>query len=179
MHRTIGKALLVAFLLWHMFAVAAYSIPRDAKDDFAVLAHRKLIPLVSPYLFMTSQWQLWNIFAPDPLRRVTAYRVEVQEGRNWRTIDTVSPDMFSFFRHAARVKLMGNLLDEFSDNRAPFAGRYMQLLCMEQNIPTDTPIRLVYSYYVLPKPEKPQTMHWWAQQIPHWTDYTGFTTTCP
>lgn len=162
-----------------MFAVAVYSTPRDSKSDIAKLAKAKLIPLVTPYMYTTSQWQLWDIFSPDPMRRVTSYRIDVRESEDWRELVTFAPDGYSFFRHAIRIKMTGNLLNEFDDNRAPFAGRFMHLLCSEYNLSSGTPIRLVYEVYVLPYLTEPQTAAWWATWQPDITERIGFTSTCP
>jgi hypothetical protein len=175
----VGKSILVIFFLWHMFSVAVYSIPRDAKDAFSQWSRFDLLPLVTPYMYITSQWQLWNIFAPDPLRRVTTYRTEIRRDNGWVQLEAVGPDSFSIFRHATRIKLMGNMLDEFSDNRAAIAGRYLHLLCSEHNVPSGTPMRLWYDVYILPFLTEPQTARWWREWQPEYSSTLGFSTTCP
>ncbi len=179
MRRSIGKVLLIGFLLWHMFAVAVYSTPRDSKSDFATLAKSHLIPFVSPYVWMTSQWQLWDIFSPDPVRRVTHYRFDVRDGNDWRELVTLHSGSYSFFNRAINIKMTGNLFSEFQDNRGPFAGRFMQLLCGEYDVASGTSIRLVYIVYVLPYLTEPQTAQWWAAWQPETTERIGFTSTCP
>jgi hypothetical protein len=177
--RIAGKIILIFFLLWHMFAVAVYSIPRDAKDVFAQWSRIDLLPRVTPYMLITSQWQLWNIFAPDPLRRVTTYRIDIRTTEGWTTLTTVGPGSFSIFRHATHMKLLGNTLDEFKDNRAPIAGRYLHLLCAGHALPAGTPIRLFYDVYVIPFLTEPQTAGWWRMWKPEHSSSLGFTTTCP
>lgn len=179
MLRHVGRLVLVLVLIWHMFAVAIYSIPRDAKDVFATWTRIDLLPTVTPYMYATSQWQLWNIFAPDPLRRVTSYRIEIQKNGVWEPLITIGPDSYSIFRHATRMKLMGNMLDEFSNNRAAIAGRFLTLLCSEHNVPSGTSIRLTYDFYVLPYLTQPQTAEWWSNWQPQYNSNIGFTTTCP
>ncbi len=174
-----GKIVLIIFLLWHISAVFIYSIPREANDIFAKWSRIDLLPPVTPYMFATSQWQLWNIFSPDPLRRVTAYRIEIHEDNRWQELTTIEPYAYSFFRHAPRMKMMGNLLDEFSNNRAPYAGRFLQLICLDHAVSAETPIRLVYRWYVLPQLKEPMPKSWWAQWTAKTTDTIGFTTVCP
>ena len=178
MLRSLSRLVLVLFLLWHMFAVAVYSVPRAANDDVAVFTKRVLIPAVSPYMFFTSQWQLWNIFSPDPLRRVTAYHIEQEQTGVWKALETIEPDAFSPFRHAPRMKMMGNLISEFDNNRAPFAGRLMQLACATYGVPSGTRVRLVYRVYVLPYLTRPQTAAWWSAWKPDIEEHTGFVTSC-
>jgi hypothetical protein len=179
MFRTAARILLIGFLLWHMFAVAVYSTPRDSESDIATLAKAKLIPFVTPYMYVTSQWQLWDIFAPDPMRRVTSYRIEIHDENGWQELETFGPHRYSFFDHAAKIKLTNNLLSEFEDNRAPFAGRFMHLLCADHSVTTGTPIRLIYRVYILPYLTEPQTMSWWRVWEPTITERVGFTSTCP
>jgi hypothetical protein len=162
-----------------MFAVAVYSTPRDSKSDVATLAKAKLIPFVTSYMYLTSQWQLWDIFAPDPLRRVTTYRIDIQDESGWRELETFGPHGYSFFDHAVYIKLTNNLLSEFEDNRGPFAGRFMHLVCAEHGITSGTRVRLVYQIYVLPYLTEPQTMQWWAAWEPEISERIGFTTSCP
>lgn len=177
--RAVYKIIIVAFVVWHMFAVAFYSIPREAKDAFSQWTRADILPMISPYMYITSQWQLWNIFSPDPLRRVTTYRMEVRESNTWRELVTIGPDSYSFFRHATRMKLMGNMLDEFADNRRPIAGRYLMLLCEEHGIEAGTPVRLHYDAYVLPLLTKPETPQWWSTWQRAYESRVGFTITCP
>lgn len=180
--RTLGKILFVLFLGWHMFAVAVYSIPREAKDAFAVWTRIDILPIITPYMFATSQWQLWNIFAPDPLRRVTSYLVFAETGDNgqdWNQIDEITPHSFSIFRHSTQMKLMSNLLDELKDDRGPFVGRYLELECAARHVVQGTPVRLVYRSYVLPVPPASKNRSWWDTWTPSPTELIGFTITCP
>lgn len=177
--RIAGKIILILFLLWHAFSVAFYSIPRDAKDVFSVWTRIDVLPVITPYMYVTSQWQLWNIFAPDPLRRVTAYRIDVQREGTWQHLITIEPNAYGILRHATRMKLMNNMLDEFSDNRAAMAGRYLALLCAEKGVPSDTPIRLTYEYYVLPLLTEAMNTQWWHNWQAKRMSNVGFTTTCP
>ena len=98
------------FGLWHAFAVLAFSVPRVARDPVSAWARGGLLPIVAPYMFITSQWQLWDLFAPDPPRLVAAYRTEVGSQDGWRELTTVRPGTFSIWRHNARFQLMRNLL---------------------------------------------------------------------
>jgi hypothetical protein len=175
----IGKCFLVAFVLWHMFAVAIYSTPRDAKDDAAQWIMADLIPIVRPYMMLTSQWQLWNLFAPDPLRRVTSYRFEVKHNNRWRELTTIHTGTYSIWRHSANFKLLGNIIGEFEKNRSPVAGRFMHLLCKEYALPATTQIRLKYVYYIIPKNESPASRAWWDAWEPRPASYVGYTTSCP
>ncbi len=173
------KLAIALFVIWHAFAVAVYPIPRDARDPIAMWVKLDLLPIVTPYMLITSQWQLWNLFSPDPLRRVTFYKIEAQSGDTWHEIETIQPGSFSTWRHAVQFKLMSNMLDEFSQNRAPLAGRYLHLKCEEYGLAEGTSVRLTYMYYVIPYHERRESRAWWDAWKPEMNEHIGFTTECP
>lgn len=179
MIRILGKCFIGAFVFWHAFAIAVYATPREAKDPLAAFVKRDMIPLVTPYVQWTSQWQLWNLFSPDPLRRVTFYHVQAEENSMWRDIRTIQPGTYSMWRHATQFKMLSNILGEFESNREAVAGRFMHLICKEDGITSGTPIRLVYEYYVIPYHTKRESIVWWNAWKPQPERYTGFQTTCP
>lgn len=173
------QIVIITFFTWHAAAVAIYTVPRDAKDQFAVFTRTYLLPRVTPYMQMTSQWQLWNIFSPDPLRRVTFYRVETMSPEaEWRELFTVQPGYYSIWRHATQFKLMSNMLDEYGKNRAPLAINYLRLKCDEFGIPAGTRIRLRYVVYVVPYHEKRESAEWWNNWKPEAEFRPGFQTIC-
>lgn len=176
---TLKKIGLIVFVIWHMFAVSVYSIPRDAKDMYATWSRQVLLPKVTPYMLITSQWQLWNLFSPDPLRRVTFYRIETETNGDWYELTTIQPGTFSAWRHATWFKLLGNIWNEFDEPKSPLAGRMLHLLCKEHNVQEHTPIRLVYEYYVIPQHQKRESATWWNAWKPQTSSYIGFTTECP
>lgn len=177
--KTAGRSLLIIFFLWHAFSVVVYTIPREAKDRYATLSHRLFLPVVERYMLITSQWQLWNLFSPDPLRRVTFYRIETAEGKDWRKLFTIEPGTYPPWEHATKFKMLMNTLDEFSNNRAPLAHRFLHLLCEEQSVAPETPIRLVYEFYTIPYHTQLMSRAWWESWKPDIDSYVGFTTRCP
>ncbi len=172
------RLLIALFVLWHAFAVAIYSIPRDARDPFATLGMRTLLPIVTPYMLVTSQWQLWNVFAPDPQRRVTFYHIQVQREGRWERLLTLNDDTYSLWRHATQFKMLGNVLVEHNKSKEPLTQSYLQYICRQHGIPTGTPILLAYEYYLLPYHQKPRGATWWKQWEPQRETYAGLTTTC-
>lgn len=176
--RSIGKLCIAAFVIWHAFSVAIYTIPRESKDAFSIKIREKLIPIVAPYMFTTSQWQLWNLFAPDPLRRVTFYKLEIMRNGEWIEHELIQPGSYSVWRHATRFKMMGNTFDEFSENVMDLSIRYLQRTCEKNNMPDGTPIRMRYIVYVIPKNERPMPLSWWKQWSPKIETQDGPSTTC-
>lgn len=179
MPKFIGKLLLIGFVLWHMFSVAIYTVPRVAVDPVAKWIMAKPLPIVTPYMLMTSQWQLWNIFAPDPLRLVTYYRVEVKNAGTWYELQLLQNGTFSIWRHATRFKLYSNLLNQDDTGHRELKGRFLQLICEEEKVSPGTPIRLVYQNYVIPYHEKRESTSWWNAWQPEPYDKIGFISTCP
>lgn len=177
--RLIGQTAVILFVLWHSYAVAVYTVPRDARDPLSRWIIAELIPDVTPYMLQTSQWQLWNLFSPDPLRRVTFYHVQRREGTAWTEVDTIDPERYSVWRHATRFKMMGNLLDENAENREPLAHRFLHLTCDEHGLAPGTDVRLVYEFYVIPYHTVRQSRAWWDAWKPGPLRYVGFATACP
>lgn len=178
--RTLAKQLvIIGFVTWHAFAIAVYSTPREAQDPVGKWMRENLVPRVMPYVLITSQWQLWNLFSPDPLRRVTFYKVDVWDGVEWHEVTTYQPGSFSIWRHATQFKMLGNLLDENAQNRSPLAGRFLHLFCKEKDIPADTRIRLQYVHYTIPYHTERHSRAWWDAWNPEFGVYTGFETACP
>jgi hypothetical protein len=153
-----------------MMSVLIYSIPRDIKNP--------LLPIVSPYMWITSQWQLWNLFAPDPLRRVTAYEVDVRQGNIWQLLTTIDAQTYPWWRHAAQWKLIGNVLDPYAKREEP-AKRFLQSLCAPFHVAAGTRLRVQYDTYVIPLITTPQSRAWWEQWQPKTESSVGIETTCP
>ena len=177
-----GNALqtfIVIFCIWHMFAVLIYTVPRIATDSFAVLSRTAFLPFVTPYMHTTSQWQLWDLFAPDPLRRVTTYRIDVNRGNGWEELVDMHPGTYPWWQHAVRFKFFGNVLDPFDHARDKVKIRYMQLQCGIFHVPPGTPLRLSYRYYFLPDLTSSQSTTQWQRFIPQWYNVDGLETTCP
>jgi hypothetical protein len=166
-------------VLWHAFAVLVFSVPRIATDPLSVWTRAALLPLVSPYMFVTSQWQMWNLFAPDPPRLVTAYRTEISSDGEWRVLTTVRPGTFSVWRHNPRFQLMRNLLRAGVPASAPVEERYLQLLCREYGLDAGTPIRLTYVQYVIPAHAERASRAWWGAWRPEPLQWPALSTVCP
>lgn len=172
-----GKLLIVAFCLWHMGAIGIYALPGDAKDGVTRWLKQNMSRIVSPYILTTSQWQQWNLFSPDPLRRVSEYTIEMQTGNEWEHLTTLKPGSFPWWRHAAQFKMLGSLL-EWDAKRDEVIDRFLQLACQEHSLRQRTPIRLVYSFYVIPAHERMASVSWWWNWEPEITRSPGLTTTC-
>ncbi len=133
------QALIVAFCLWHMTAVALYVVPGALKTRWSPIG--EIRSLTDPYVLMTSQWQQWNIFSPNPLRRVSTFRVEsTVNGVVGPTI--VDSERLSIWRRAKELKVLYRLEEEWASARET----YLLSLCGD----THAQLQLLRSYRVLP-----------------------------
>lgn len=174
----LSKALIITFSLWHMGAVGIYALPGDAKDGISTWIKQHLGGSVSPYILAMSQWQQWNLFSPDPLRRVTEYAIETSDrGAPWQELIILRPGSFPWWRHAAQFKMLGSLL-EWDAKRDEIVERFLQLQCQEHQLHTGTSIRLVYRYYIVPQHTRTASVAWWWNWVPEVTASPGLTTTC-
>lgn len=178
MKRILIRTGIILFCLWHMFAVGITSIPRSAKDDFSV-ASRRILPFVSPYLQTTSQWQLWDLFAPDPLRRVTLYRIEAQTNGEWTEIATIKPGTYSVLEHAVFFKYFINVLNASGDSMTKAKEQFLSIQCKEHQLHGGTPIRLTLLATVIPYLAKPAPADMWTQWTPSFERTIEATTLCP
>jgi hypothetical protein len=179
MRRRVGRAVVVAFVLFHATAVVVYSIPRPAGDRVSAWIRGRVLPLVAPYMFVTSQWQLWNMFAPDPPRLVTAYRTDVGSATGWRELVTIQPGSFPVWRHNARFQLMRNLLRDGVAGRESAVERYLHLHCEEHGLAPATPVRLTYIHYLIPVRERRDSRAGLDGWRPDLVEHPTLVTACP
>lgn len=134
------SALIIAFCLWHMSAILLYNIPygHPPFDRF-----RKM---VEPYILTLSQWQYWDVFSPDPMRRVATFVVERNAGDRWETALVMSYDTLPWW---LRVKEM-KVLDRIAGNWRGLTVPYLSSLCPLIPHSSDTDVRLIMRYHILP-----------------------------
>ena len=131
--------LIILFCIFHIFSIVVYSLPDLDPHSLTARFKQPLLPLIRPYLFLTSQWQQWNLFAPDPMQRVERYTVEVHMGSNWSQVAVLAPDSLPWWRMADELKLIGSLsTDAYKVLRDPYVRQY----CEQLNLPAYTRVRM-------------------------------------
>lgn len=162
--RRLCKTLIAAFVVWHCIAIFLYSlISADAHPLLQTLyEYRKH---VRPYVLITSQWQRWNLFSPDPLRRVIAIDIEAQTEGSWHSIERIDPYTVSVQRQANELKIIRRMEDEH-ESLLRFA--YIIDVCRRHNLPLETPMRMNKHWYVIPKNTETQPAEWWDSWEPTW-----------
>lgn len=155
------RAAIILFCLWHMAAIALYALPDAARDPLTVSLRTTLQPIIRPYVLLFSQWQQWNLFSPDPLRRIVTYRVEIDRGDRWEPIRTIEPGVYSTFRHASEFKFLGRLL-EGARTTFPLVARFLERQCGELDLATGSHVRLTYLVSVLPLSRESLSVEQWG-----------------
>ena len=175
----IGRFFIILFCLWHMTAVAVLALPWQALDPYAHWMSSHIGPYAAPYVYLLSQWQQWNLFSPDPLRRVTTYVVQVQQGKAWRDIAMIDNDSYPRWQHATHFKMFGEMLENDQDNyRIPIVERFLQSFCTPAGLPPGSVIRLFYHWYVIPIPDE-SIAKWARSWRPGISADPGIKTICP
>src|SRR5437764_493460 len=102
------RNLIILFCLWHMTAVAVFLLPQRAWN-------RAIKQLTTPYVLLTSQWQQWDIFSPDPLRRVSFYSLTTDDNAGAKTLLQLDYAHLPWNARAKELKILGRLQAEWKD----------------------------------------------------------------
>ena len=117
--------IIVIFCLWHMAAVALFVITIPMGTFFGT-AIAKGKSLTQPYVYSLSQWQYWNIFAPDPLQRSSTYRIDVLQSDNtWQSVRMIDYGSLTWFERAKEFKILENL----EENWQVLVPSYLETFC--------------------------------------------------
>lgn len=133
-------------------------------------------PWTRPYMLLTSQWQQWNLFSPDPLRRISQFRVDQSINETWYTILSIDQSL-SYPRRAGMTKTLRRLEDRGSNDA--LMQRFLTLVCRNEGIPEGMNVRLERTYSVLPKPDTPMSIRQWREYQPQWNEDTLAEISCP
>ena len=151
---------IIAFSLWHMAAVGIYSLPNETEDRVTVWMKVHLIPIVRPYLFATSQWQQWNLFSPDPIRRVSFYSVTIDaEGSPEETV-FLDHEHLPWWRDGDELKILRRMEDA-DEQWEGVRMLYLEMFCRERGLPPGTALTLAVRGYVIPRPAVPMGASYW------------------
>jgi hypothetical protein len=173
--RTFCHWIVILFCLWHMTAIAVYCIPDESKNYYARAIADTGVRLAEPYLLLTSQWQKWNIFAPDPIRGVYTYRVEELHGDTWTPVLTIDPKHLPWWKRAKTLKLMNNIQDNADAGGAMLLG----YLCRRGVVRHGVPVRLQSDWYLLPTNNELRAIGGWSFFQPSMQAWTIYAMTCP
>lgn len=156
-----------------MAAIGIYSLHNVQDVEFLAWLDSKR-SIFRPYALATSQWQRWNLFSPDPLRRITEMEFEAQLQGEWVTVRMLDDEHTGFFNRAPELKIMRRMED---NNR--LKERYIYVLCDDENLPPGTPVRLRQRTTVVPQNHRTQSAEWWNEWQPEWRETVDVDITCP
>lgn len=171
-----GKVLIVLFCLFHMAGVFAYTLPDQAPQELKDLT-QKISPWTRPYILATSQWQKWNLFSPDPLRRVVSFHIDAQINNEWQEVKVVGPGNINWWHAARELKTIRRMEEE--QNLQPLRERYVTSFCEPLNMPSGTQMRLRKLWFVIPKPDHVMSMTEWRAFVPEMRQDMDVLITCP
>ncbi len=154
--------------------VQAFSLVRFPSPVMAKIG--SYTPYVQPYMSLTSSHQDWNLFAPDPLLRITEMSFEKLNGTGgWLSLRKLDGDHLGFFRRAPELKIMGNMLERSQDHMKE---AYIQDLCRTEELPVGTAIGMRRRYTDIPGYTEPLSVSVWSQWKPVWTEWFDYFTFC-
>lgn len=128
-----------------------------------------------PYILATSQWQKWNLFSPDPLRRVTRIVLEEKVGTDWQLFTEFSDDTVPWWRKAYTLKMMRRL----EEKNIAVQKRWLELQCAAFDVIPRRAIRMRRVYYVIPRDGRVVTPAFWKDWEPQFYDEVLAETFCP
>jgi hypothetical protein len=136
---------IVFFCVWHMAAVGLFALPgKLATFSIPITAKR----FTDPYMFTMSQWQYWSVFAPDPLRRCSTYRIELlQSDGAWQNLKTIDYAHLSATERYREFRMLENFERKRMHELVP---QYLRTFCDPLHIPNGSTLRLVAMSFDLP-----------------------------
>jgi hypothetical protein len=159
--KRLGHWIVIALLCFHMTGVLAMSVPEEAKEPPAVFLRDRVRPYTDPYLYWTSQWQYWNLFAPNPTNWITEHRLDAYLDGEWRIIGFMNPDTVPFWRRSDELKIQERIEDE---NMERARLRYLMDMCIRMGVKPGTSVRLVYRTRVLDRDSGSPTNEEWNEE---------------
>ena len=172
-----GKIIIVLFCLWQAGALFVHTLPPAAAGTIPTALRTHVSPITDPYILFTGQWQNWDLFSPDPMRRISRYRIEALLENTWTTLTILEPSTARFWRRSGEFSYPLQLEDS---GATELFTRYLRSLCAPLGLKEGTPVALVVEYAILP--ESPLGNDWarWRGDMTHgWDQWTAAVTPCP
>lgn len=161
---------IVAFCLWHMYAIAIYVIPDENQVVFIDKIVTASMPASRAYVFATSQWQKWNIFSPDPIRRISIYEVSIEQNGRWNRLKILTPTSPPWYLKPKELKLARQL----EEKNLGFISLYLKYICKTGQAPRGAHIKVSARSYALPPKEDLDRQGGWTKyKRGYWTTELG------
>ena len=124
-----------------MTAVGLFNLPSGLPGPVDTI--RKV---TDPYILLFSQWQHWDIFSPDPMRRVSAFSIERNAGDRWETAMVMTYQELPWWLKVKEMKVLDRIAGNWNGLTLP----YLTSLCPYIPFASDKDIRLVMRSFILP-----------------------------
>ncbi len=175
--RILGKTTIVLFCLWHAGALFIHTLPPAAAGMIPDALRSHVSPIVNPYMMANGQWQNWDLFSPDPMRRISRYRVVALQENIWTTLRILEPATARFWRSSGEFSYPLQLED---GGATELFSRYLRALCTPLGLTEGTPVALMVDYAILPEsPPENDWAAWRKDTTDDWDQWTAAVTPCP
>ncbi len=145
----LGKGLIVLFCIWHAVAIAVYTFPVQATGVIVDTLRTRVTPIVQPYLLLTSQWQMWELFSPDPMRRISRYRIDARTVEyGWQTLKVLDAKTTSF-GFADDFSYLQQM-EEPGEGKEELRARVLASFCKPLGLPEGAFVALIVEYLIIP-----------------------------
>lgn len=177
MKRVLIQFGIALFFFWHSFAIAVYSLPDTVEHPKILRYHDTAMKVVRPYMLMTSQWQQWNLFSPDPLRNVTQYKVETYTEGRWIEEFMIAPNDMPVGKRSSELKMLRRLHEksQYDD----LLERYAQMMCDEVLAAPGDIVRITEQSAIIPKDLSPASFSTWKSRNLEFKDASVTSVECP
>ncbi len=88
-----------------MFAVGSYLLRPQGLGALQAIG-QKMRSFVTPYILLTSQWQEWNIFSPNPVQRVGLYALSMTLDDRIIEIKKLDPASLAWHHRTREIKIL-------------------------------------------------------------------------
>jgi len=139
--RNIATWLIPLFCIFHMTAVLAYLLPRNINSAIDSIKDG-----TRGYVLITSQWQKWDIFSPNPTRQVHDFRIVRTNNEN-DVLMHLDKSSVPWWQQAKERKVLGRLRDGWEE----LAPSYLLSLCPRIPEAASQDIALVDRMTIIPR----------------------------
>lgn len=148
--RRMGRFLIIVFCCFHVVAVAAMTYPGELETEAIGRVRNTVRQYTDRYLNWTSQWQYWNLFAPNPTNWITEHRIEMFDGREWKTVQLIGGHTLSVWHRSDELKIQQRIEE---DDGQTMRERYLSDACARAGVPPGTLSRLILRTNTLTRDE--------------------------
>lgn len=170
---------IMLFCVFHVWSVFSFSAPSSLMKTVPLVQKVRDMTsyYVDPYLRLTSQWQSWNLFAPNPLRRVVNFSIIRTDGPTPLLVEDISPESLEWYRASVELKTVRRL-EKKSKDQIALREAYLQDACRRYQLDTSATLQLMISRHIVPHHTETKSFWWWRDWQPRWSQYADVSVQC-